>query len=93
MARIANLEGKTWHMLSWGAPATYKQDGLLSVHATGFDRDPRFHEAYAKGRQPGLGVFRKFTGGPTLHAGPRSTRSGSARETSSKPVPTAVGLH
>ena len=53
LARIAHLEGKQWHMLSWGAPATYRQDGLLSVHATGFDCDPRFAEAYAKGKATG----------------------------------------
>ena len=53
LARIAELEGDQWHMLWWGAPATYRQDGLLSVHATGFDHDPDFLTAYMKGRSTG----------------------------------------
>jgi hypothetical protein len=53
MLRIGHLEGKQWHILHWGAPATYCQDGLLSVHATGYDSDQRFLAAYEKGRSTG----------------------------------------
>jgi O-methyltransferase len=53
MAGIAYMEELGWHMLHWGAPATYRQDGLLSVHATGFDSDMRFQKAYAIGKATG----------------------------------------
>jgi hypothetical protein len=36
-------------LLRWAAPATYAQDGLISVHSHVFMEDPAFIEAYARG--------------------------------------------
>lgn len=50
MLKIGHLEGVQWHILHWKAPVTYCQDGLLSVHATGFNSDSKFLTAYEKGQ-------------------------------------------